>query len=188
MHSQQNIKKKYTVVLLTTYPLISSYTHNGDDTLQSRSGGQRTNSCLGRFNARKGPRYAWGWVYTRAGPKAEVKRKLYCSCQENGTWFLSRPHRTPIPVIVRSKSKAHSLLIAGITGCKPGMVMAVRLLCLLCRLRPLRRADHSSRGKSYQVCVCVCVSNCVWSRNLKSEATWARIGGLLRHKRERVDQ
>ena len=35
MHGQQNKKKKNTVVLLTTCPHISSYTHNRDDTIQS---------------------------------------------------------------------------------------------------------------------------------------------------------
>ena len=36
-------------------------------------------------------------------------------------------------------------LITGIAGSKPVQGMYVRVLCLLCRKRPLRRADHSFR-------------------------------------------
>ena len=45
--------------------------------------------------------------------------------------------------------------------------------CVLYRQRPLRRADHSFRG-ALPVCVCVC--NCVLSRNLKNgglRPSWA---------------
>jgi hypothetical protein len=49
--------------------------------------------------------------------------------------------------------------------------------CVLCRSQPQRRADHSFRG------VLPGVSNCVWSRNLCSEAAWARLA-LLRHRGE----
>ena len=33
-------------MLLTTYPLISSYTHNGDDTLQRHGGNFLEDACL----------------------------------------------------------------------------------------------------------------------------------------------
>ena len=52
--------------------------------------------------------------------------------------------------------------------------------CVLWRKRHLRRADHSLREVLPEVCVCV--SNCVSSRNLKKEAAWARVGLLLHQK------
>jgi len=53
-----------------------------------------------------------------------------------------------------------SRLVAGITGSNPAEGIDVRLLCVLCRERLLRYADHSSRGVLPGVCVCVCVCVC----------------------------
>ena len=47
--------------------------------------------------------------------------------------------------------------IAGISGSNPAGGMGV---CLLCKLRPLRRADHSFTGFIPVVCVCVFVCVC----------------------------
>ena len=56
------------------------------------------------------------------------------------------------------------------------------MFCMLCRMRYLRRADHSFRGVLMDVsecvcvcmcvcvCVCVCVSDCVSCRKLNSES------------------
>ena len=52
------------------------------------------------------------------------------------------------------------LSIARIAGSNPAESVDVRLLCLLCRYRPLRRADHSYRGGLLCVCVCVCLIVC----------------------------
>ena len=51
------------------------------------------------------------------------------------------------------------------------------MLCVV-RQRSLRRADHSSIGVLPTV-----MSHCVWSRNLKNEATMAR-GGPQRHRKK----
>jgi hypothetical protein len=50
--------------------------------------------------------------------------------------------------------------------------MDICLLWVLCvvRYRPLRRADHSSRGVLPTV-----VRRCVWSRNLKNEEAMTRV-------------
>jgi len=37
--------------------------------------------------------------------------------------------------------------------------------------------------KFYWVCVCVFVSNCVWSRNLNSEVSYAQLGLLSTDKK-----
>jgi len=54
----------------------------------------------------------------------------------------------PIPVAVQSKALVRGRLIVGIAHSNPAGGMAFRLLGLLfvlCRQRPLRRADHSFR-------------------------------------------
>ena len=76
------------------------------------------------------------------------------------------------PVTVWSKAQVCSCLFAGIADSIPAEGMVVRLECLLCKQRPLRRADHSFRKVltvvcvcvsvrlSVRVCVCVCLSVC----------------------------
>ena len=59
------------------------------------------------------------------------------------------------PVAARSEASVCSRLITGTAGSNPAEGMDVRPLCLLCRYRPLQRADHSYRG--VLPCVCVCV-------------------------------
>ena len=53
------------------------------------------------------------------------------------------------------RSRAESHCIAGIASSNPAEDMDVRPLCLLCRYRLLRRADHSFRGVLTGVCLCV---------------------------------
>jgi len=48
-------------------------------------------------------------------------------------------------------------------------------------IRPLRRADHSSRGVLPTV-----VRRCVWSRNFMNEEAMARVGPQ-RHKKKQSD-
>jgi len=51
-------------------------------------------------------------------------------------------------------------LIAGVAVSNLAEGMDICLLCLLCRYRPFRRADHSFRGVIPRVCVCVCLIAC----------------------------
>jgi hypothetical protein len=50
--------------------------------------------------------------------------------------------------------------------------------CVLCRQRPLRRADNSFRGVLLCVCVCVfgCVCVCVWVRLTVSDLETSTMG------------
>ena len=56
-----------------------------------------------------------------------------------------------MPVGVRSKTLVCGRLIAMVAGSNPAEGLDISLV--LCRYRPMRRADHSFRG----VIVCVCV-------------------------------
>ena len=64
------------------------------------------------------------------------------------------------PVTVWSKAQVCSCLFAGIADSIPAEGMVVRLECLLCKQRPLRRADHSFSKVLTVVCVCVCAFVC----------------------------
>ena len=57
---------------------------------------------------------------------------------------------------VRSKTQFCDLSIAGVADSSPAEGMDVRLLCLLFRLRPLKRAHHSVGGILPRVCLLVC--------------------------------
>ena len=72
-------------------------------------------------------------------------------------------------------------MIAGILVSIPAEGVDVRLLSSVVRCvgGGLRDEPITGSEESYRVCVC----NCVWSRNLESEAAWARFG-LLRHGKE----
>ena len=65
----------------------------------------------------------------------------------------------PIPVAARTKAWVCGSSLAGIAGSNPAGSMDVCILGVLCvvRYRPLRRADHSSRGVLPNV---VCVTEC----------------------------
>jgi hypothetical protein len=92
---------------------------------------------------------------------------------------------------LRRGSAAAWLLGLGVRISLRARIFVSYVCCVLCRLRPLRRINHSFRRfllcVCVRVCVCVCVcvraraSNCVWSRNLKSEAAYTRVW-LLRHR------
>ena len=75
----------------------------------------------------------------------------------------NKPLLLPDPVTVRSKAHVRGRLCTGITGSNLTEGMDVRLACccVLCRQRPLRRADQSFRGVLLCVCVCVCMCVCV---------------------------
>jgi len=64
-------------------------------------------------------------------------------------------------------------LIAGIMGSNLAEGMDVRLLCLLCRKRPLRRADHSFRETLPFVCVCLNVCDLETSTPDGQSPVWA---------------
>jgi hypothetical protein len=72
--------------------------------------------------------------------------------------FIKSPVYTckPLPLAVRSKTYVRGLLIAGLAGSNlfEGMDILSCVRFVLCRYRPLRGADHSSRGLLPGVFVC----------------------------------
>jgi hypothetical protein len=77
------------------------------------------------------------------------------------------------PVAVRSTAQVCGRLIAGIAGSNPAEGMDVLLLLFVCFVGNglcdglITRAEEAYR---------VCMSNCVWSRNLNNEVAYARFG------------
>jgi hypothetical protein len=65
--------------------------------------------------------------------------------------------KSHIPVTVWSKAQVCSRLFAGIADSIPAEGMVVRLQCILCKQRPLRRADLSFRKVLTAACACVSV-------------------------------
>jgi hypothetical protein len=89
--------------------------------------------------------------------------------------------------IVTSKAQVLSRYLAGVAGSNSTESLDDRVLGLLCVGQVVACARGWSlvqRSATGYVCVCVCVYNCVWYRNLNSEAVWVRFG-LLRHGNKR---
>jgi hypothetical protein len=82
-------------------------------------------------------------------------------------------HTQPISVAVLSQALAFTRLIGGIADSNSAESMDFNLLCRSCVVNvaasamSLSLVQRSPTGCG--VCLCVCVSNCVWSRNLNNE-------------------
>jgi hypothetical protein len=87
---------------------------------------------------------SWLWNLTN---KFYAKRLIICVSINTG----------PIPVAVRSKAWVYGRSLAGIVGSNPARGMDVCLLWVLCVVRSLRRAGHSSRGVLPSVMCLKCV-------------------------------
>jgi hypothetical protein len=57
--------------------------------------------------------------------------------------------------------------------------------CVLCRWRPLRRADHSFRGVLLDVCVCVCVCLIVCDIETSTVRWPGSVLGCWRHRKRK---
>ena len=89
----------------------------------------------------------------------------------------------PIPVGVRSKAWVCGRSIAGNAGSIRIPLRACIFVCSVCCVGKGLCDEVITRSEeSYWACVCVC--NCVWSRNLNNEAAWARVE-LLRHRKKK---
>jgi hypothetical protein len=79
----------------------------------------------------------------------------------------------PIPVAERSKTWFCGRSPTGIAGSNTawGVDVCFSVVSIVCVVRSLRRADHSSRGVLPTV-----VRHCVWSCNLRNEEAQTREG------------
>ena len=78
---------------------------------------------------------------------------------------------------MRSETLVCCCSISGIVISKPAEIMDIRLWCLLCVVWvAVCATGWSMVQRSLKGCVCVCVPNCVWSRNLNNEVAWAKFG------------
>jgi hypothetical protein len=92
---------------------------------------------------------------------------IICADELTSTLCTNVCAYSPIRVAAWSKLYVWSLVFVGIAGSNTAEGMKVGPLCLFCVMHvapSLRRTDHSFRG----VLPRVCVSNRVWSRNLKN--------------------
>ena len=78
----------------------------------------------------------------------EIKYFYVYKFEGNYTISLLYEKIKPIPVAVRNKKWVCCRSLAGIAGSNPAGAIYISVFGVLCvvRKRPLRRADHSSRG------------------------------------------
>ena len=117
------------------------------------------------------------------------------------TLCAHKPLLLPDPVTVQSKAYVRGRC-TGIGGSNLTEGMDVRLACLLCRQRPLRRADRSFRGVVLCECVLLWVTqkspqwgglNLSWvaqpnHKNLCSYTSWCKQGELFLYFADRASQ
>jgi len=98
--------------------------------------------------------------YVKVRPKTSLimdSKYCYMHCTFHSSWFHQQYMFTHYKTDPGSRAVQHVLcgrFIAWVVGSNPAENMYVRFLSLLCRKRPLRRADHPSRD-NFQACVCV---------------------------------
>ena len=105
--------------------------------------------------------WKWGFCWTewtlaclgRVIELSCVSRKAVSSLQSGTPKAILNSQN--IPVAVRSKAQVYSCVTAGIKGSNPilSRMFVCYVYCVLCRQRPLRRADHAFRVVLPAVCV-----------------------------------
>jgi hypothetical protein len=118
-------------------------------------------------------------IWTR--PRSWCWRLMTSSECGKGLWITSRweSARSRCQRRLRRRSSSARWLGLRVRVLQGAWMSVSRECCMFVRYRSLRRADPSFRGSPTECGV----SNCLWSRNLYSEAALVQVGPL-RHKKK----